>query len=139
MEEGFSNRLFLLEQYLIQILRFAYFLVTYSKGGNSFHKPRLHCNVLGTARLIFWYGCRFFSARQGNSESVNGAGSALAVPRFLAVSSTTKYVGLGTPSSRAVPWKKSVCAVRISKLQQRHDQIETMQAQFKTTHSEKTT
>ena len=23
-------------------------------------KPRLHYNVLGTARLIFWYGCRFF-------------------------------------------------------------------------------
>ena len=27
--------------------------------------PRLHYNVLGTARLIFWYGCRCFPARHG--------------------------------------------------------------------------
>ena len=56
--------------------------------------PRLHYNVLGTARLIFWYGCRCFPARHGkfrqckrcrlgtarhstaSSDSVNGAGSA---------------------------------------------------------------
>ena len=56
--------------------------------------PRLHYDVLGTARLIFWYGCRCFPARHGkfrqckrcrldtarhstaSSDSVNGAGSA---------------------------------------------------------------
>ena len=27
--------------------------------------PRLHYNVSGTARLIFWYGCRCFPARHG--------------------------------------------------------------------------
>ena len=28
-----------------------------------YFKPRLHYNVLGTTRLIYWYWCRFFSAR----------------------------------------------------------------------------
>ena len=32
-------------------------------------KPRLHYNVLSTAWLIFWYGCRLFSARHGASNS----------------------------------------------------------------------
>ena len=32
---------------------------------NLFIKPRLHYKVFGTARLIFWHGCRFFSARHG--------------------------------------------------------------------------
>ena len=53
-------------------------------------KPRLHYNVLGTARLIFWYECRCFSARhEANSHSVNGADSA-PVPRFLGAIHTSE-------------------------------------------------
>ena len=66
-------------------------------------KPCLHYNVLGTARLIFWYVCRAcFRHGKANSDSVNGAASAT-VPRFLAVTSTTKYVCLDTPIRRALP------------------------------------
>ena len=61
-----------------------------------------------------------------NSDSVNGTGST-PVPRFLAVTSTTKYVGLGTLAvpwqllrrckRSAVPWKTSVCTVKMTHVQ----------------------
>ena len=58
---------------------------------------------MGTARgQYFGTGAAVFRHGTANSDSVNGAGSA-PVPRFLAVPSTTKYVCLGTPISRAVP------------------------------------
>ena len=61
--------------------------------------PVYTINFLGTAQLIFWYGCRFFLARHGKfwlCKRCMQAGLA-PVPGFLAVSSTIPNTSVSAP------------------------------------------
>ena len=67
---------------------------------NPYSNPVYHYDVLDTARWIFWYGCRCFSARHGKFWQCKRCRLGT-FTGFSHAKHYTKYVGLSTIISRA--------------------------------------